>query len=98
MKKLILPLLIASLTAPSALAQLGTYDPSSSYTTRHAQDAVRNGENMSLSDIFDRLRRQYGGQKVFAKLEDPNTYYIEWITRDGHKLKLRVDARTGNQK
>lgn len=77
--------------APVAAAQ--------SFSPGEARDAVRNGEIMSLRAIFRDLREIYGGYQLDAELYSTGSggyeYRIEWMSEDGRRINLRVDAQTG---
>jgi uncharacterized membrane protein YkoI len=49
---------------------------------------------VSLSDVLRNLRAQYGGRHLDAQ-EIGNRYVISWITQDGRRLTIEVDAATG---
>lgn len=71
----------------------------SSFTPGEARDARRNGDIVPLSRIFSDLERRYGGYQLDAQLfSRPNggsEYRIDWMTRDGRRMRFTVDARTG---
>lgn len=77
--------------APAASAQ--------SFSPGEARDAVRNGEIMSLRAIFRDLRELYGGYQLDAELYSTRSggyeYRIEWMSEDGRRINLRIDAQTG---
>lgn len=96
MKRIVLICLAASLMVGSANAQnRGGWG--SSWSSSQARDAVKTG-NMSLSAIYAKLRRQYGGNALDARLVNGDTYQIKWETSDGRVLNLRVDAKSGQIK
>ena len=50
--------------------------------------------DVPLSSVIRDLRRQYGGQHLDAsKVGD--RYVIAWVTEDGRRLTIEVDAATG---
>ncbi|MBI1360917.1 MAG: hypothetical protein GC155_11620 [Alphaproteobacteria bacterium] len=49
---------------------------------------------VSLSEILRRLQSQYGGQHLDARREG-DRYVISWITGEGRRLVIEVDAATG---
>jgi uncharacterized membrane protein YkoI len=53
-----------------------------------------NQRKVSLSDVLRNLRAQYGGRHLDAQ-EVGNRYVISWITQDGRRLTIEVDAATG---
>ncbi|MEM9668831.1 MAG: PepSY domain-containing protein [Pseudomonadota bacterium] len=67
--------------------------------TRIGRDSSENSGNMRLQEIINRLKRQYGGRYVTSKpmpsKADIKWYRIDWITDDGRKIRLDVDAKTG---
>ena len=64
-----------------------------------AREGVKTGRTIPLADIKKDLRRKYGGDMADAAMySDGNgAYYydVTWITRDGRRLLIRVDARDG---
>ena len=54
---------------------------------------------MPLSQIFNKLKQQYGGYQLSADLYDKgngkSVYEIDWMTKDGRKMHFVVDAQTG---
>lgn len=95
MKKIVLSLVLAGACALTASAQDKAF-PGMRWSQDQARDAVRNGENMSLGDIYARLRNRYGGNPVRSNLVNGSYYDMRWETRDGRILYLKVDAKTGN--
>jgi uncharacterized membrane protein YkoI len=50
--------------------------------------------DVPLSSVIRDLRRQYGGQHLDAsKVGD--RYVIAWVTEEGRRLTIEVDAATG---
>ncbi|MEP7209536.1 MAG: hypothetical protein ABI740_01755 [Alphaproteobacteria bacterium] len=47
-----------------------------------------------LTDILRNLRGQYGGQHLDAQRSGEN-YVIPWLSRDGRRMTVVVDAATG---
>ena len=97
MKSLILSLLCAILFAMPASSQVGG-GFGQSWSPDQARDAVKNGQNKSLGEIYAGLRQKYGGKALDARLIDGNTYSIVWESGNGRVLNLIVDARTGQVK
>ncbi len=95
MKRIILSLLLAGLLSLPSMAQLGGFNPSSSYTPNQARDAVKNGEAKSLSEIKSIVKSRYGGYMVAMKRFDGQRYSLRWEKRGGIVVDLEVDARTG---
>jgi hypothetical protein len=63
------------------------------------------GEVVPLPEVFEMLRRRYGGYQVDAELfaeRDEQTgriryhYRVLWMTGDGRRLRLDVNAGSGN--
>jgi hypothetical protein len=51
-------------------------------------------QDVPLSSVIRDLRRQYGGQHLDAsKVGD--RYVIAWVTEEGRRLTIEVDAKTG---
>jgi hypothetical protein len=51
---------------------------------------------VSLSDVLRDLRSKYGGQHLDARRAG-GYYMIAWMTEDGRRLNLRVNASTGRE-
>lgn len=51
---------------------------------------------VSLSDVLRDLRSKYGGQHLDAR-KSGGYYMIAWMTEDGRRLNLRVNASTGRE-
>jgi hypothetical protein len=51
---------------------------------------------VSLSDVLRDLRRKYGGQHLDAQKVGEH-YVIAWMTEDGRRLNIRVNAATGRE-
>lgn len=51
---------------------------------------------VSLSDVLRDLRGKYGGQHLDAR-KAGGYYIIAWMTEDGRRLNLRVNASTGRE-
>jgi len=49
-----------------------------------------------LSDVLRDLRSKYGGQHLDAR-KSGGYYMIAWMTEDGRRLNLRVNASTGRE-
>lgn len=84
-----LPLLAAA--SPPTHAQ--------SFTAGEAHNAVRSGDIIPLKDIFAMLKERYGGYQLDAGLFSTSgggsEYRIEWMTDDGRRLRVVVNAQTG---
>lgn len=97
MKRIIASLLgFALLASPAALAQ---QDWTNSFSQGQARESVRDGKTVPLGRIFQSLKREYGGYQLDANLyatrDGGKEYVIEWFTKDGRRLTVRVDAETG---
>jgi uncharacterized membrane protein YkoI len=81
--------------APAASAQgwMNQFSPG------QARDSRNQGHTVPLSQIFNNLKRQYGGYQLSADLYDKgngkSVYEIDWMTGDGRKMHFVVDAQTG---
>ncbi len=69
------------------------------FSPGQARDAVKEGRTVPLSKIFQSLKREYGGYQLGADLYsrdgDSAVYEIDWLTEDGRKVHVTVDAQTG---
>ena len=70
------------------------------FSPGQARDSRNEGRTVALSDIFNRLKREYGGYQLSADLYDrgngKSVYEIDWMTRDGRKMHFVVDAQSGS--
>ncbi len=86
---LVLTLSVFSLSP--AMAQPGPTD--------RAREARESGEYIPLKTIIRKLEREYGGSYLNARLQrraDQQSHYIiDWLTEDGRKLKIALNAHTG---
>jgi uncharacterized membrane protein YkoI len=73
-----------------ASAQRGR-DPFSSQWDDKNQEQQR---DVPLNSVIRDLKRQYGGQHLDAQ-KIGNRYVIAWITEEGKRLTIEVDAATG---
>jgi uncharacterized membrane protein YkoI len=63
------------------------------------RDAVNNGDAAQLSDILERIGRQFPGEvlRVRLKGKDEDLHYrIRILQPDGRRIDIEVDARTGH--
>lgn len=68
--------------------------PSSQWDVPRRERVPEEDNEKSLSEILRMLKGQYGGQHLDAR--KVGAYYmISWITDDGRRLNLRVNAKTG---
>jgi uncharacterized membrane protein YkoI len=69
------------------------------FSPGQARDAVKEGRTVPLSRIFQNLKREYGGYQLGADLYSQEAggavYEIDWLTEDGRKVHVTVDAQTG---
>lgn len=69
------------------------------FSPGQARDAVKEGRTVPLSRIFQSLKREYGGYQLGADLYSRDgggaVYEIDWLTDDGRKVHVTVDAQTG---
>ncbi len=69
------------------------------FSPGQARDAVKQGRTVPLSRIFQSLKREYGGYQLGADLYSRDgggaVYEIDWLTDDGRKVHVTVDAETG---
>lgn len=65
-----------------------------------ARAGVRNGTLVPLSEVIKRIRARYPGTLLDASLLELRpgapAYRVLWLTPDGRKLVIWVDARTGS--
>ncbi|MBI1399229.1 PepSY domain-containing protein [Hyphomonas sp.] len=81
------------------LAQRGEQGWGDQFSPGQARDAVKEGRTVPLSRIFQSLKREYGGYQLGADLYSRDgggaVYEIDWLTDDGRKVHVTVDAQTG---
>jgi uncharacterized membrane protein YkoI len=69
------------------------------FSPGEARDARKEGRTVPLSRIFQSLKREYGGYQLGADLYSKESggavYEIDWLTDDGRKVHVTVDAQTG---
>lgn len=62
-----------------------------------ARDAANKGCAIPLAKIQKRLKAQYGGDLsdavMYTRADGAYFYKVVWITRDGRRLDLEVDAQ-----
>ncbi|MCI4646428.1 MAG: peptidase [Hyphomonadaceae bacterium] len=70
-----------------------------SFTPVEPSASGQSDNYVPLKDIFARLKAQYGGYQLDADLYSTGNggaeYRIEWMARDGRRLRIVVDARSG---
>jgi uncharacterized membrane protein YkoI len=81
------------------LAQLQDQGWGNQFSPGQAREAVKEGRTVPLSKIFQSLKREYGGYQLGADLYSRDAggavYEIDWLTEDGRKVHVIVDAQTG---
>ena len=88
-------LAITSVTVGPASAQRGNpFQRGGGLDSQWANPEQDKQHKVSLSDVLRNLRAQYGGRHLDAQ-EIGNRYVISWITQDGRRLTIEVDAATG---
>jgi uncharacterized membrane protein YkoI len=91
-------LVLGLVAAPAASAQGN--DWMNQFSPGQARDSRNQGHTVPLSQIFNTLKRQYGGYQLSADLYDrgngKSVYEIDWMTGDGRKMHFVVDAQSGS--
>jgi uncharacterized membrane protein YkoI len=81
------------------MAQLQDQGWGNQFSPGQAREAVKEGRTVPLSKIFQTLKREYGGYQLGADLYSSDSggavYEIDWLTEDGRKVHVTVDAETG---
>jgi hypothetical protein len=86
--------LAAGRTASPAAAQRGDSPFSSQWDRPREERAPQ--RDVPLSDVLRDLRSRYGGQHLDAR-KVGEYYIIAWMTTDGRRLNIRVNAATGRE-
>jgi uncharacterized membrane protein YkoI len=63
-----------------------------------ARQAVRDGRHMPLNEVLARINAQIPGRLLDTGIEDEAgraVYRVRWAARDGRRLDVIADARTG---
>lgn len=107
LRRILLPLMAAVLMASAAIspahAQRGRdrdqpfdnpFQRGDSWDRPRDQNTPQ--REVSLSDVLRDLRSKYGGQHLDAR-KAGGYYMISWMTEDGRRLNLRVNASTGRE-
>lgn len=104
-RAILLAALIAISAAPAAgFAQASDGDKGDSLGAAwapqqdRARDGVRRGGQIPLSRVIQTISRQLPGRMLDAGLENlggRQIYRIRWLTNDGRRLDLLVDATSG---
>lgn len=99
--RLLIPAMIAAALSMSAVAQAQGFPGSQWAPSEDRNDRDRDrgrqdqgAQEVPLGTILRGLRSQYGGQHLDAQ-KFGDRYRISWITDDGRRLTIEVDARTG---
>lgn len=88
MKRILALILAVGIAAAPASAQ---FMPSTNLLPEQDRNAVRDGQQMSLRQIYDRLKSQYGGGQPRGTSEcEGGNYCIRWEV-NGRILDLVVD-------
>ena len=64
-----------------------------------ARQAVREGRQLPLSEVISRINAQIPGRLLDTGIEDEGgraVYRVRWAARDGRRLDVIADARTGD--
>lgn len=97
MKKI--SILLATIALPALLTPIQAWGQiSNSFTADEARDERDRGNVKPLNQIFQQLKRQYGGYQVDANLfkrSGDQVYIIDWVTDEGRRMQFTVDAKTG---
>jgi uncharacterized membrane protein YkoI len=96
---------MTSLVILIAICASGIFAPASaqgwgnSFSAGQARDASQNGQIKPLREVIQNLKREFGGSylnaELFSKQGGGAEYHIDWVTDDGRKLRLIVDAESG---
>jgi len=96
---------MTSLAILIAICAMGVSVPASaqgwgnSFSAGEARDASENGRIKPLREVIQSLKREFGGSylnaELFSKEGGGAEYHIDWVTDDGRKLRLIVDAESG---
>jgi len=70
-----------------------------SWDAGDARSAVEQGDIVPLKKIFRTLKKRYGGYQLdaelFSKSGGGSEYRIEWMTGDGERKVIIVNAQSG---
>lgn len=93
--KALTPVLLGLLTMMGTLPRASLADDAE---WRELHEQVKAGELLPLSQILERVRRDYKGDVIEVELEDENgarLYEIELLGPDGQVVEFLLDAATG---
>ncbi|MEO0816942.1 MAG: hypothetical protein AAFX86_06490 [Pseudomonadota bacterium] len=78
---------------------LGSSASAQSFTPGDPRESGRAADIVPLREVFSRLKDRYGGYQLDAELFSTSgggvEYRIEWMTGEGRRMRISVDARTG---
>lgn len=99
LRRILIPALAALLVTSPALAQRGHDGDRQRGGGFPSQQWDRSGgdreeREVSLNQVQRQLQSRYGGQMLDAQ-KAGNRYIISWITKDGRRLTIDVDASSG---
>ncbi len=90
-------LLAAGIATAPASAQRGDRGNDSPFTQWDQPREERMPQReVSLSEVLRDLRMKYGGKHLDAR-KSGGHYIIAWMTDDGRRLNIRVNATTGRE-
>jgi hypothetical protein len=92
LRRVLIPLVAAVILAAPAMAQRGPVIPGAGWDAQ--ERAPEREREVPLNVILRDLKMRYGGQHLDAQREG-DRYVISWITDDGRRMTIEVDARTG---
>lgn len=75
--------------------QRGDGLPSSQWDTPRRERSPER-QDVPPSRVFQMLKDKYGGDKVNYRKQGDH-YVISWVTGDGRRLNIRVNAKTGRE-
>ncbi|MEO9971754.1 MAG: hypothetical protein ABJG15_18300 [Hyphomonadaceae bacterium] len=91
--------MLIAISATSLVAPASGQGWGSSFSPGQARDASQNGDIKPLREVIQSLKRRFGGShlnaELFSKRGGGAEYRIDWVTEDGRKLRLIVDAQSG---
>jgi hypothetical protein len=103
LRRTLIPLMAAVLMAGAAIS------PADAQRGRDRDNPFQRGDQwdrprdermpqreVSLSEVLRDLRSKYGGQHLDAR-KAGGYYIIAWMTEDGRRLNIRVNALTGRE-
>ncbi len=88
----------AAQAKPDDFGMVQSRDPRDRYTPSEARDARRQGDVVPALRVISTVRQRYPGAEVLdAELEGGASprYVIKILTRDGRRVDVVADARTG---